>query len=106
MIISGYSQCSLKDISVTQYETGVVENKPEWTVYISNKCHCAQKNVKLNCTGFQTSLGITPSVLRVSGNECILNDGEPIDKNLHIVFFYVWEKLFPLNPISSEIICS
>lgn len=101
----GYSQCSYKDISVSQSQTGVVENKPQWTVTVRDKCsNCPQKNVKLDCTGFQTELVMPYTIFKVVGNECILNDGKPLDgKPLN--FYYVWDTSFPLNPISSEPAC-
>ena len=45
-------QCKLSDISVSQQKTGAsVQNKPEWSVTIENKCVCVQSNLKLKCDG-------------------------------------------------------
>ncbi|KAJ1407308.1 hypothetical protein SESBI_24411 [Sesbania bispinosa] len=106
LISQGYSQCSLKDLSIQQYKTGAtVQQKTEWGVTITNNCPCVQKNVQLNCGGFQTMEHIDPSILSVSGNVCLVNDGQPIYGN-PVTFKYAWDESFPLNPISSEIACS
>ncbi|KAG4990934.1 hypothetical protein AAZX31_09G080900 [Glycine max] len=106
LISQGYSQCFVSDISVRQSKTGViVEGKQEWSVIITNKCPCPQKNVILNCKGFNSIERINPSLLTVSSDLCLLNAGQPIYKNV-IKFKYVWDHQFPLNPISSVIFCS
>ncbi|KAK7318986.1 hypothetical protein RJT34_03696 [Clitoria ternatea] len=107
LISQGYSQCSLKDISVSQQRTGVmVQGKPEWKVTVTNKCACGQKNVILNCDGFQTVEPLNPLILTVSnpGPYCLVTPGYPIYRD-PVTFNYAWDVSFPLNPISSQIIC-
>nr|XP_012573732.1 TPD1 protein homolog 1-like [Cicer arietinum] len=106
LISQGYSQCSLQDITIVQRQSGVVRNQPKWNVTISNRCICTQTDVKLNCTDFQTILPIPTSILKVEGNVCTLNDGNPVYSNTDISFEYASSKSFPLNPISSQINCS
>ncbi|XP_027341582.1 uncharacterized protein LOC113854646 [Abrus precatorius] len=106
LVSKGYGQCSLSDLSVKQSQTGVkVQQKEEWSVTITNNCACVQKNVLLNCYGFQSAESIDPSVLRVSGSNCLLNNGQPIYKDA-VSFKYASDQQFPLNPVSSEIACS
>ncbi|KAL2318027.1 hypothetical protein Fmac_031903 [Flemingia macrophylla] len=107
LISQGYSQCSLHDLSITQRQTGAkFEGKAEWSVTITNKCPCVQKNVILNCIGFQSAKTIDPSIFRrVSSRGCLVNAGQPVYADA-IKFNYVWDHSFPLNPISSEISCS
>ncbi|TKY45425.1 hypothetical protein E2542_SST30612 [Spatholobus suberectus] len=63
LISQGYSQCSLSDLSISQFQSGVrVQGKPEWSVTITNKCPCVQKNVILNCAGFHSVERIDPSL--------------------------------------------
>ncbi|KAG4931376.1 hypothetical protein AAZX31_17G204500 [Glycine max] len=105
-VSQGYSQCFLSDLSVSQIQTGVkMQGKPEWNVTITNNCSCVQKNVILSCNGFQSVEQIDPSLLKISPNGCLVNDGQPIYTDA-IKFKYVWNQSFPLNPISSEIACS
>ncbi|WVZ21840.1 hypothetical protein V8G54_000384 [Vigna mungo] len=105
-VSQGYSQCSLKDLSVSQSATGVkVQGKEEWSVTIINKCPCVQKNVLINCKGFQSVERINPSVFKVSKNGCIVNNGEAVYRDA-VKFKYAWDHQFPLNPISSDIFCS
>ncbi|KAJ1407309.1 hypothetical protein SESBI_24412 [Sesbania bispinosa] len=108
LISQGYSQCFLKDLSIKQFKTGAkVQQKTEWGVTITNNCPiCAQKNVQLNCGGFQTVEHIDPSILSVSGNVCLVNGGQPLHGNHPITFKYAWEESFPLNPIHSDITCT
>ncbi|RDY06787.1 Protein TAPETUM DETERMINANT 1, partial [Mucuna pruriens] len=106
LISQGYGQCFLRNISVSQFQTGVrVQGKPEWGVTITNKCPCVQKNVVLNCTGFQSVEPINPSLLRIRNNVCLVNSGQTIYGN-DVKFKYAWDHPFPLNPISSDIFCS
>ncbi|CAL0329689.1 unnamed protein product [Lupinus luteus] len=107
LISQGYGlPCTLSDLSIKQSPTGAkIQGKPEWVVTITNKCTCVQVNVLLNCQGFQTVEEIDPSILKVSGKECLVNFGNAISKD-PITFKYAWDKSFPLNPISSEIACS
>lgn len=101
------TECTLRSLSVSQSMTGVkVQGKPEWSVSITNTCPCAQRMVYLNCTDFQTSEPITPSVLTVSPNGiCILNSGQPIVYNSPFRFKYAWDHSSALIPISSLIDC-
>ncbi|CAL0329692.1 unnamed protein product [Lupinus luteus] len=97
--------CSINDISVKQSQSGAKNfGKPEWVVSITNKCDCVQVNVRLNCQGFQTVEKVDPSILKVLGNECLLNFGNAISKD-PITFKYAWDNSFPLNPVSSELDC-
>ncbi|XP_028760725.1 protein TAPETUM DETERMINANT 1-like [Neltuma alba] len=101
------TNCSLRDISVSQSKTGaIVQNKPEWMVTIENKCTCVQLNLKLKCNGFQTVENIDPSVFQVSSDGlCLVNNGQPVYTK-PITFKYAWDNSFPLTPSSSTIACS
>ncbi|KAK7368398.1 hypothetical protein VNO80_10423 [Phaseolus coccineus] len=108
LVSEGYGKCLLNDISVTQTRTGViVKGKPEWSVTVTNKCSCAQTNVILNCSGFQSLESIDPSVLTVSTNTgfCLLTPGQLINKDGIVSFKYTWGNQFSLNPISSQSSC-
>ncbi|XP_027911472.1 uncharacterized protein LOC114170188 [Vigna unguiculata] len=105
LVSQGYSQCSLSNIVVTQSPTGrKVLGKTEWTVTITNRCACYQKNVKLNCKGFQTVEAVEASYLKVLGDVCLVSDGQPLFNGV-IEFNYAWDTQFPFNPISSDIEC-
>jgi len=104
-MILGYGKCSLRDIVVNQAKTGhILGGKPEWTVSITNECACPQSNVQLNCKGFQTAEIVQPSLLKILGDICLLNAGQPIQKDA-IIFNYAWDTQFSLNPISSQVSC-
>ncbi|TKY60080.1 hypothetical protein E2542_SST17175 [Spatholobus suberectus] len=105
LISQGYSKCSFNDLTVSQSRTGIiVQGYSQWLVVISNTCPCSQVNVLLNCTGFQSVEHVDPSLLRVSGSICLLNNGLPIYKNV-VKFKYAWAHTFPIIPISSYISC-
>ncbi|QCE04127.1 hypothetical protein DEO72_LG8g2160 [Vigna unguiculata] len=105
LVSQGYSQCSYSDIIVTQSPSGrKVHGKIEWTVTIRNQCACVQKNVKLNCKGFQTIEAVEASYLKVLGDVCLVSDGQPLF-NGAIVFNYAWDTQFAFSPISSVIAC-
>ncbi|XP_020225540.1 uncharacterized protein LOC109807438 [Cajanus cajan] len=103
LISQGYSDCSLKDIHVSQFLPGAkVEGKPEWQVNVSSMCSCAQ-SLTLNCTGFQSVIPINPSVLKVSttSGTCLVNAGRRISATV-VKFNYAWDQPFQLNPIHVE----
>ncbi|KAG5038353.1 hypothetical protein AAZX31_07G174800, partial [Glycine max] len=105
-ISQGYSKCLLSDLSISQIRTGViVQGKPEWSVTIINKCQCAQKNVILNCRGFQSIERIDPLLLTISLSTgfCLVKPGQLIYNDVE--FKYAWDHQFPLNPISSMSFC-
>nr|KYP46526.1 hypothetical protein KK1_031875 [Cajanus cajan] len=116
-MISGYSQCSFRDLKVSQSKTGaVVHGKyPEWVVVITNTCStCSQSNVFLNCFQFHSAEPVDPSLLKpenpslLRGSQigfCLLNNGLPIFKN-SVKFKYAWNNTFPLHPISSYVSCN
>jgi len=104
-MILAYGQCYLNDIHVTQSRTGrTVGGKPEWSVNITNWCACVQQNVQLNCKGFKTVEPVESSLLKVSGDVCLVSLGQPVWKGA-IEFNYAWDTQFPLNPISSKVAC-
>ena len=84
----------------------MVQNKPEWSVTITNNCICAQLSVKLSCNGFQTVEQIDPSILSKSGSECIVNGGQPIYGNSKFSFTYASANSFPFNVLFSQVACS
>ncbi|KAG2380785.1 uncharacterized protein HKW66_Vig0201570 [Vigna angularis] len=105
LVSQGYSQCSLSDIVINQSPTGrKVHGKTEWTVTITNRCACVQKNVKLNCNGFQTIEAVEASFLKVSGDVCLVSDGQPLFSGA-TMFNYAWDTQFSFKPISSTIAC-
>lgn len=104
-MLIGYSKCSLEDIHVTQTITGLtVKGKQELNVTIANECSCAQSNLKLDCRGFQSRKPVDPSILKVSGNVCLVNGGKPILEGA-VEFSYAWDTPFSFDPISSLISC-
>ncbi|KAK7386784.1 hypothetical protein VNO78_27120 [Psophocarpus tetragonolobus] len=107
LISKGYSTCSLEDISLTQTKTGVtIQGKPEWSVTITNKCPCAQKNIVLDCQGFQTVERIDPSLLDVDAKSgaCVVKPNQLIYKD-PVTFKYAWDNSFPLTPTFSQRFC-
>ncbi|KAK9945962.1 hypothetical protein M0R45_011450 [Rubus argutus] len=99
--------CSVNNILIEQSHTGKsVQNKPEWNVKITNVCSCSLVNIKLSCDGFQTVQDIDPSILSVSGGECLVKNGQPVYANGGFNFTYAWDTSFSFEPISSQIACS
>ncbi|RZB44935.1 protein TAPETUM DETERMINANT 1-like [Glycine soja] len=101
-------QCTLSNLEVHQYDTGrPYQGTSLFAVTIINRCTplCDQSNVKLNCTGFKTVKPIDPSILNVSGDVCIVKNGQPITIDDPVIFHYAYDYSFNLNPISSDIHC-
>ncbi|KAK4434153.1 hypothetical protein Salat_0578000 [Sesamum alatum] len=99
--------CELKDLVITQKATGkTVENKAEWEASVSVDCPCTQANVKLFCKGFQTAEAVDSSLLSKSGDECLLNNGQPLYGSDAVSFVYAWDAPFDFKPVYSEVACS
>ncbi|XP_075636990.1 uncharacterized protein At1g05835-like [Castanea sativa] len=103
----GNCQCTLSQVTIKQSKTGeVVQQKPVWSVTINNGCPCSQSDLKLSCNGFQTVKPVDPSVLSQSGNECLVNNGLPVQPSSSVSFTYAWDTSFSFQPLSSQINCS
>ncbi|CAH2046271.1 unnamed protein product [Thlaspi arvense] len=83
----------------------MVQGKPEWEVKVTGPCSCESLNIKLSCAGFQSVTTIDSKVLSKTGDECLLNDGEPIDHGDY-VFKYVWDTSFDFEITDAKITCS
>jgi hypothetical protein len=106
--VTGYarSQCSYRDILVTQSRTGnFVQGKPQYQVVIRNNCVCAQSGIQLDCTGFASVEEIKPSILHRAGNVCVLIRGGTLNKGDWAQFKYASDRQFGFNPISSDPSC-
>ncbi|KAK8558843.1 hypothetical protein V6N12_042136 [Hibiscus sabdariffa] len=79
---------------------------PEWRVTISNDCVCTQSDLKLSCDGFQTTEAIDSLVMSKWGEECLINDAQPIVSFSNVSFNYAWITSFPFNTLSSQTNCS
>ncbi|KAL6659670.1 hypothetical protein ACP70R_002499 [Stipagrostis hirtigluma subsp. patula] len=103
------SECSLSSIVVVQYGTADwAHGQPVYTVNVTNKCRCAQSNIKLFCGGFETTLEPDIAKLRrpLDGGElCLLNDGKPVVQGQNVTFSYAWSKPFGFRPVSSRVAC-
>ncbi|CAL8996998.1 unnamed protein product [Prunus brigantina] len=108
LIVGGNCQpCTEQNLKITQSKTGkMVQNKPEWNVKITNVCPCSQLDVKLSCDAFQTVEDIDSSILRKSGSECLVNNGQPIYPNTDFNFNYAWDNSFSFKPVHSQVGCS
>ncbi|XP_075636995.1 TPD1 protein homolog 1-like [Castanea sativa] len=103
----GNCQCTLSQVTIKQSKTGeVVQQKPVWSVTINNGCPCSQSDLKLSCNGFQTVKPVDPSVLSQSDNECLVNNGLPVQPSSSVSFTYAWDTSFSFQPLSSQINCS
>nr|KYP76468.1 hypothetical protein KK1_020712 [Cajanus cajan] len=95
-----------KNIIIKQSRTGNwAHGMPEWKVRITNKCVCAQSQVKLKCDGFRTYKYVDQSILQISGDVCLLKKGQSIYPFQTVEFLYAWDPQFPFQLISSQEIC-
>ncbi|GAV60545.1 hypothetical protein CFOL_v3_04075, partial [Cephalotus follicularis] len=105
---AGYCQCSINNVKISQSATKrLVRKVPEWNVTITNNCACSQLDVKLDCNGFKTVEKVDPSIMTMSGAEClIVNNGNPLHPHDTVSFTYASATSFPFTPVSSQIACS
>lgn len=82
-----------------------IQGKAEWNVIVENHCNCAQSNITLNCRGFQSVERVEPSIFSVSGDRCLVNNGNSLVGFGSVKFSYAWDPPFILMPNSSVVRC-
>jgi hypothetical protein len=89
----------------TQADPG---GRPEYFVRVVNTCSCTQKNIKLACPGYNSSIVVYPaSAISPDGDgmTCTLVGGGPVESDRAIDFYYEWSTKFSFEPVSSTIVC-
>lgn len=105
-IFSGSCYCNLNNINIGSVRSGrVIGGVPEWNVEVINNCSCAQSQITLACKGFQTKENVSPSILSIQGDTCLLIDGNPLKGFDAVRFSYAWDPPFLLLPTSSHTNC-
>lgn len=101
-------QCTFANLKLSQVQGSVAVNSdPVWLVTVKNDCICSQLNIKLFCSGFQTTLKIDPSILTIGKDgTCHLINDAPLHGFSNVTFSYAWNIEFPFKIISSAIACS
>ncbi|XP_002527515.2 uncharacterized protein LOC8272276 [Ricinus communis] len=108
LISQGHCQCdNVSNFIISQSQTGQkIANKTEWNVTIKNDCLCTRGEIKLDCTGFQNAENTDPSVLKVIGNECLINNGGVLHGFESFSFTYAWDTQFQFKAKDSSVECS
>ena len=98
---------SLDSITVSQSLTGaLIHDKPEWNTTITNRTPCSYQNLTLACNGFQTVEEVDPSIMAKMGDECLINNGQPVYPFTSLNFTYAWDTSFPFKLVYSQMACS
>ncbi|KAG6473766.1 hypothetical protein ZIOFF_067683 [Zingiber officinale] len=94
------TDCSIEDIDVQQGPSGSLPSGiPTYTVSVLNLCSggCSLGNIHLSCGKFSSARLINPRVFRrLSINDCLLNDGRPLDPGAVVSFEYANSFSYPL----------
>ncbi|CAO2821606.1 unnamed protein product [Amaranthus hypochondriacus] len=101
--------CVEPDLQIEELETGSeVGGKPQYYFNAKNTCDktCNFTNVILGCPGFQTTEPVDPSILKIDGDNCVLNNGGPIVGGGQVEFKYAWDKIYGFQLKSANIACS
>ncbi|KAK7393088.1 hypothetical protein VNO78_21540 [Psophocarpus tetragonolobus] len=107
LIMKGSCYCNLNNINIGTTRSGrQIQGKPEWNVVVKNNCNCTQSQIRLNCKGFQTLENVSPSILSVQGDICLLINGNPLNPFTTVSFSYVWDLPFAFIPSTSHTTCS
>ena len=104
---SGSSYCNLNNIiSGTTRSGRVIRGIPEWNVVVINNCSCAQSKIRFDCKEFRTIEDVSPSILSVQGDSCLLINGNPLMGFASVRFSYAWDPAFVFLARSSHTTCS
>ena len=77
-------------------------------VTLANNCGCTQKNVKLACAGFSSSIEVYPdTAIKPDGDGklCTLYAGRPVGPKEKVFFNYESSTRFSFQAVSSTIVC-
>ncbi|XP_017226018.1 uncharacterized protein LOC108202145 [Daucus carota subsp. sativus] len=93
--------CSKRSIDVFQGQTAPMPNGiPTYTVEVQNICvsgKCTIANIHLNCGWFSSARLINPSVFRrLTYNDCLVNNGQPLGPGQTITFSYANTYAYPM----------
>ncbi|XP_017438384.2 protein TAPETUM DETERMINANT 1 [Vigna angularis] len=106
-VMKGSSYCNLNNINIESTRTGrTILGKPEWNVVVKNNCNCTQSQIRLQCQGFQTTEVVSPSILALEGDSCLLINGSPLKGFATVSFSYAWDPPYFLRPLTSHTTCS
>ncbi|KAL0363128.1 UNVERIFIED_CONTAM: TPD1 protein1 [Sesamum calycinum] len=100
---AGAGQCSKDSILVFQGATSPLPNGiPTYTVEIQNVCvsesSCSISDIHLSCGWFSSARLINPSVFkRIGYDDCLVNDGEPLNPGESLSFQYANTFMYPLS---------
>ncbi|KAM3283528.1 TPD1 protein 1 [Capsicum chacoense] len=94
--------CSKDIIQVNQGATAPLPSGiPTYTVIIENACYsgsCSISNIHMSCGWFSSARLINPRVFRrLSYNDCLVNNGEPLTAGQSLTFQYANTFKYPLS---------
>ncbi|MCD7451709.1 hypothetical protein HAX54_013092 [Datura stramonium] len=103
----GPTSCSKDSILVNQGNTPPLPSGiPTYTVIIENACYsgsCSISNIHLSCGWFSSARLINPRVFRrLSYNDCLVNNGEPLNPGQSLTFQYANTYKYPLSVSSID----
>ncbi|CAL8991130.1 unnamed protein product, partial [Prunus brigantina] len=99
--------CKARDISISQgkiSETGI----PKYSVQIANACafDCAASDIHVHCGQFASTEVMNPAEFRrLSFDDCLVNNGQPLKPHQLISFTYSNTFMYPLAFKSAKFIC-
>ncbi|KAK8472713.1 hypothetical protein PHAVU_002G284300 [Phaseolus vulgaris] len=100
-------QCSKNSIRVSQSQTSPLPSGiPQFTVDIANTCsNCKISGIHVNCGMFSSATLIDPKIFRrLANNDCLVNDGKPLNSGAIVSFRYAQSFSFPLSV--SSVVCA
>ncbi|KAM3207811.1 hypothetical protein ACQJBY_062839 [Aegilops geniculata] len=100
--------CRTSDLVVTTKDYPDPGGRLVQYVTLVNNCGCTQKNVKLACAGFSSSIEVYPdTAIKPDGDGklCTLYAGGPVGPKEKVFFNYESSTRFSFQPVSSTIVC-
>ncbi|GMJ05890.1 hypothetical protein like AT1G32583 [Hibiscus trionum] len=94
-------ECSKADILINQGPTAPLPSGiPTYTVEIFNVCAsgCNISGIHITCGWFSSATLVNPKEFkRLSYNDCLVNDGQPLTYGGAVTFKYATKFLYPLS---------
>uniref|UniRef100_A0ACD5Z9P8 Uncharacterized protein n=1 Tax=Avena sativa TaxID=4498 RepID=A0ACD5Z9P8_AVESA len=100
--------CRTSDLAVSTDTYPDPGGRPEYFVRVANTCACTQRNIKLACPGYNSSIVVYPaSAITPDGDGmlCTLVGGGPVEHGGEVYFYYEWSTKFSFEPVSSKVDC-
>ncbi|VVB11946.1 unnamed protein product [Arabis nemorensis] len=100
----GNGECNAKNVTIVQYFIyNMIKYVPGIQARVTNTCPCEVSDIKFSCGGFKSSTTLDSSMIKQTGDVCLINNGNALLPTQQIYIDYNWWSPFNFTVISAKI---